>query len=244
MIEMIKPLEKPYKSDFIPVDKWVPEEQDRIFKTTKGSLKAPIDQILGVKNESFNTFILSTKRCYNGETMLYHTPSYLNYFEKFYDPDHELLMIMSKIKYMMDYQPSYTREMFLSDLNRYIMSPSIMKKAHMMNEDNYMLNLDQKKYRNEKNPNLMYSDKHAKLLMWMSLIINMMIPLLTHFIYINKIPDTNDFLLDEFHYILDYIDKNMGVNLYGKLYATAFTNISKNNKDNTGLWEMQDEQIA
>ena len=72
----------------------------------------------------------------------------------------------------------------------------------------------------------------------------MMIPLLTHFIYINKIPDTNDFLLDEFHYILDYIDKNMGVNLYGKLYATAFTNISKNNKDNTGLWEMQDEQIA
>ena len=228
------------KDWFIRVDDWIPEEEDRIFKTTKGSMKAPIDRILGVENEGFNTFILSTKRCYNGDTMLYHTPLYLNYFEKFYDQDHELIAIMCNIKYMIDYQTEYSKEMFFNDLNRYIMSNSIMLKAHMMNDDNYMLNLDQKKYRNEKNPTLQYSDKHAKLLMWMSLMINMMIPLLTHFIFVNKITDTNAFLLEEFHLILDYINQHMGVDLYSKLYATAFTNISKDNKDNSGLWEMQD----
>ena len=239
---MIKLITGNYKKSswFIPVDSWVPEEQDRIFKTTKGSLNIPIDKILGIENNNFNTFILSTKRCYNGDTMLFHTPLYLNYFEKFYDPDHELLVIMCNIKYMIDYQAGYTKEMFFSDLNRYIMSSSIMMKAHMMNDDNYMLNLDAKKYRNEKNPTLQYSDKHAKLLMWMSLIVNMMIPLLTHFIYVNKITDTNTFLLEEFHCILDYIDTAMGVNLYNKLYATAYTNISKDNKDNSGLWEIQD----
>lgn len=228
------------KDWFIRVDDWIPEEEDRIFKTTKGSMKVPIDRILGVENEGFNTFILSTKRCYNGDTMLYHTPLYLNYFEKFYDQDHELIAIMCNIKYMIDYQTEYSKEMFFHDLNRYIMSNSIMMKAHMMNDDNYMLNLDQKKYRNEKNPTLQYSDKHAKLLMWMSLMINMMIPLLTHFIFVNKITDTNAFLLEEFHLILDYINQHMGVDLYSKLYATAFTNISKDNKDNSGLWEMQD----
>lgn len=241
--ETLIPVIQRYKrGEFIPVDSWVPDEQDRIFKTTKGILKAPIDRILCTENDQFNTFILSTKRCYNGETMLHHTPLYLNYFEKFYDTDHELLAVMANIKYMIDFEKDYSKEMFFLDLNRYIMSNSIMIKAHMMNDDNYSLNLDMKKYRNDKNPTLQYADKHASLLMWMSLIINMMIPLLTHFIYVNKITDTNDFLLEEFRSILNYINVHMGVDLYSKLYATSFTNISKDNKDNSGLWDMQDEQ--
>ena len=57
-----------------------------------------------------------------------------------------------------------------NDINKYIMSDSIIAKASMMNEDNYTLNLDSKKYRNDKNPTLQYNDKHAKILMWLSLI--------------------------------------------------------------------------
>lgn len=226
---------------FIPVDQWVPEEEDRIFKTVKGALKLPVSQYYGIQdNENLDTFVLSTKRCYNGEQMLNHNPLYLNYFEKFYDIDHELLMIIYRIKYLIDYQKDYTKEMFFSDLNRYIMSPSIIQKANMMNDDNYSLNLDSKKYRNDKNPTLQYSDRHAKVLMWLSLMMNMMIPLLTHFIYVNRITNTNEFLLEEYDYILDYIDKVNHVDIVTKLYATASSNVLKDNKDNMGLWEMQD----
>lgn len=226
---------------FVQVDQWVPSESDRIFKTTKGALKLPVSQYYNINNnESLNTFVLSTKRCYNGEQMLEHNPLYLNYFEKFYDTDHELLMIIYRIKYLIDYQKDYSKEMFFSDLNRYIMSPSIIQKAHAMNNDNYYLNLDSKKYRNDKNPTLQYSDRHAKLLMWLSLMINMMIPLLTHFIYINSITNTNQFLLEEYDYILDYINRVEHVDLITKLQATAFSNVMKDNKDNMGLWEIQD----
>ena len=224
----------------IPVDQWVPDEQDQIFRTCKGALVLPVSKYFNVENDSLDRFILSTKRCYNGDKMLYHLPLYMNYFEKFYDTDKELLITLFRFKYLIDYQKDYTKEMFMNDLRRYIMSDSIMIKAHMMNEDNYCLHLDQKKYKNDKNPSLQYTDRHAKILMWMSLIVNMMIPLLTHFAYMNKISNVNDFLLEVFNMILEFIDKTMGVDLYSKLYETSISNISKNSKDNAVLWEMQD----
>ena len=133
-----------------------------------------------------------------------------------------------------------TPEMFYNDLNRYIMSDSITTKAHRMNEDNYCLGLDLKKYRNNKNSSLQYTDRHAKILCWMSLMYNMMIPLLTHFIYVKKIADVNGFLLKEIDYILDYIDRNMHVNIESKIFETAYSNTEKNSKDNSVLWDMQD----
>lgn len=224
----------------IPVDDWVPEEQDKIFRTCKGALVLPVSKYFGTENDSFDKFILSTKRCYNGEKMLYHLPLYMNYFEKFYDPDSELLVTLFRFKYLIDYRRDYSKEMFIYDLRRYIMSDTLMIKAHMMNEDNYCLHLDLKKYKNDKNPSLQYSDRHAKILMWISLVINMMIPLLTHFAYMNKISNVNEFLLEVFDMILKYADNTMGVDIYSKLYETAFSNISKNAKDNSLLWDVQD----
>lgn len=241
LMERIDQLSSRKGESFIPVDEWEPEPEDRIFKTTKGALILPVSQYYGIpNNDNFNTFVLSTKRCYNGTTMLEHLPHYMNYFEKFYDQDHELLMIMYKIKYLIDYQEGYTKEMFFNDINKYIMSDSIIAKASMMNEDNYTLNLDSKKYRNDKNPTLQYNDKHAKILMWLSLMMNMMIPLLTHFIYVNRITNTNQFLKEEYDNILQYINDVMNVSIITKLQATASSNILKDSKDNKKLWEMQD----
>lgn len=226
--------------NFIPVDEWIPEEEDKIFRTCKGALVLPASRYFNVPNESFDNFILSTKRCYNGDKMRYHLPLYMNYFEKFYDPDKELLVTMCRFKYLIDYHKDYTKDMFINDLRRYIMSDSLMIKAHMMNNDNYCLHLDQKKYKNDKNPSLQYTDRHAKILMWISLVINMMIPLLTHYAYMNKIVKVNEFFLEVFNMIFKYVDSTMGVNIYSKLYETAYTNINKNSKNNSLLWDVQD----
>jgi c-di-AMP phosphodiesterase-like protein len=101
-----------------------------------------------------------------------------------------------------------------------------------MNRDNYSLNL---KYRNKKDPSLQYTNKHGSIMMKMSLMMNIIIPLLTHFIAVKKIQNCNGFLLEVFDYVLHMFD----IDLYNKLYETSLTNISKN-KQRHPIWNKQD----
>lgn len=224
----------------IAVDEWIPQEEDIIFRTCKNALILPVSQYFNVDNDKLDRFVLSTKRCYNGEKMQQHLPHYMNYFEKFYDTDKELLVTLFKFKYIIDYQDNYSEEMFINDLRRYILCDSLMIKAHMMNEDNYCLDLDKKNYRNNRNPCLQYSDKHGKILMWMSLTINMMIPLITHYCYMNNVADVNNFLLRVYDIILQYVTATTYVDIYSKLCETTLSNVDKNSRDNSGIWDLQD----
>lgn len=227
-------------SSTIPlVDNWKASNEDRIFRTGKGVLILPVSKFYKIDNENLDKFILASKRCYNGAKMLSHLPHYMNYFEKYFDPDKELLINLFRIKYLLDYEEEYSEEMFINDLKIYFMGASLINKAWMMNEYNYMLDLDNKNYHNDKNPSLLYTDKHAKTMMWLSLMINMMIPAITHFIYVKGITDSNDFILKIYDILLQYINNVFGINIYGKLYDTAASNIARNLKDNPILWEMQ-----
>lgn len=221
------------------VDSWKPNPEDLIFRTCKGALVLPVQQFYNLENENLDRFVLASKRCYNGTQMLIHMPHYMNYFEKYFDPDKELLINLYRMKYLLDYEESYNETMFIYDLQRYFMSESLMNKASNMNDYNYSLDLDKKNYHNDRNPSLLYTDRHAKIMMWMSLMINMMIPVLTHFIYMKSILSPNDFLLKVYDIILKFINDNMGVNIYGKLYDTAASTIGRNLKDNQVLWDMQ-----
>lgn len=225
---------------FIPVDQWEPSDpMDQIFKPCKGAVWLPVTQFFGINDptkDNLNLFVLSTKRCYNGDIMREHISKYLNYFEKYYDQDLELAMAVSKIKCNIDLIPGYTKEQFKYDIERLILSDSICMKAVLMNNDNYALHLDEKKYKNEKNPSLIYSDRHAKIILWMSLLMNMVIPLATHFIYINKIPNANEFLLWIFNSILNLTD----VDIYNKFYETSSSNVNRSSKKHERLWNRQD----
>lgn len=142
---------------FVPVDEWQPAcPEDEIFKTVRGAIMVDISSYYGLEpNPQFDSFIMSTKRSYNNPDMRAHTVQYLNYFEKYYDTDHELLAIYYRLKYLIDIEPAYSKEAFLYDLERYIMHGPISLKIGFMNRDNYALNLT---YKNLKNPNLQYSD--------------------------------------------------------------------------------------
>ncbi len=221
----------------VPVDQWVPEREDIIFQSCKGSLILPVAQYYGVENENLNIFSLTPKRCYNGNIMREHLPKYLNYFLKYYDQDKELLLAYFNMKYVLDYHGDmYEKEQFILDIKRLILSPSILNKAYVMNEDNYSLDLDEKNYRNDKNPALQYGDKHAKTLMWMSLLMNMVIPLSTHYILIKNIQEIDEFLLEVFEAIMDLTD----IDIISKLYETSNSNITRNAKSHQGLFQLQD----
>lgn len=219
------------------VDSW--KNNENIVKEVKGSMILPITDYYGCddgSNNDLNYFILSGKRCYNGNIVRSHCSLYLNYFEEYYDTDKELVAIYSNFKYLMDYEKDYTKERFINDLDRYILkSPDILTKVYMMNNDNFIpLSTS---YKNTINPALQYDNKHCKIMMEISLLMNLIIPLLTHFIYVNNIKDPDTFLLEIFDKLLHRYD----VDIYNKLYETAISIISKSSDhEDIGLWEQQD----
>lgn len=221
------------KPEFI--DDWIPNGNDEIFKTVKRYFIAPVSMFWNVDISSgLDMFDLSTKKCYNSQEMRDHMPHYLNYFEKFYDQDKEYLTILCRIKFMMGYGGSYNKNSFIYDIRRYILSDSILSKVTRMVEDNYRLTLN---YRSTSNPALQYTDEHAKMMMIMSMLMNMIIPLLTHYAYINKVTDIDSYLLEIYDYII-YLYPN--VDIYSKMYETCISNVSKNEQRNKGLWMKQD----
>ena len=218
----------------ILVDDWIPNAEDEIFRHTKGAIMLPVSEFYNMKPDiNFDSYVLSPKRCYNSDEVRAHCCKYLNYFEKFYDIDHELLSIYYYLKYMIDCEPRDSKDIFFADLKRYILGNSILIKARNMNIDNYSLNLT---YKNRSNPGLQYTDKHGAILMEISLLMNMCMPLLTHYLFRNKIQTVKDFLLEAYDMIFDlYPD----VDIYNKLYETAASNINHNATKNSLLWSMQ-----
>ena len=119
------------------------DPEDIIFKHSKGAIILPVSKYFGVTdNQQFDYFILTSKRCYNNDNMREHICKYLNYFEKYYDVDHELVAVYAQIKYLIDCEESYTGEAFIYDIKRYIINSRIGTLLHEMNSDNYILNLE------------------------------------------------------------------------------------------------------
>ena len=219
-----------------PVDTWeVTDPNDKIFSNTKGIIFIPVIQALGLSEDymALNYFIMSPKKCYNSQVMRDHTCQYLNYFEKYYDPDKELIMVISRIKYLIDSFPDYDKINFIYDIKTYIMSDNLRKKAWQMVEDNYSLDLQYKNI----SENLQYTDDHAKIMLWMSLFMNFTIPLITHFAYMKKEGIIDEFIMGIFDLILYMFP---GIDIYSKLYETTISNVSKSETKNATLWAKQD----
>ena len=68
---------------------------------------------------------------------------------------------------------------------------------------------------------------------------NLCIPIITHFAYMRRESNIDEFLLDIYDYIL-YAPPFASVNIPAKLYETSISNISKNEKNNAVIWAKQD----
>lgn len=158
-LDLIEGIEffSPPEEERAPIDEWQPTcPEDEVFKTVRGAIITDVSSVFQLpSNPQLDSFIMSSKRSYNNPDMRAHTIQYLNYFEKYYDRDHELVVIYARLKYLIDFEPGYTKEAFLYDLTRYIMNGSISLKVGYLTRDCYSLNLT---YKNLKNPNLQYSD--------------------------------------------------------------------------------------
>ena len=123
---------------------------------------------------------------------------------------------------------------FIYDINRYIIQPSLIQKVFNMVDHNYQLELS---YKSANNPQLQYTDDHAKALLKASILMNMIIPLITHFAYTRRIGDIDEYLLDFYDYILYCPQLSANVDITSKLYETSISNVNRNAKNNPVIWQ-------
>ena len=226
---------------FVPVDQWWPQEMEEVIINCRpGFFIAPLSIYFDISmnlGDNFNKFILSTKKCYNSIAMREHLFRYINYFCNYYDTDNEYLSVLVAMKSKIDrFEVStYPIDVFFYDMERYIIYSNIANRVQQMVDDNYYQVLN---YTNIKSPSLQYTNDHAKLLHKMSIIMDLCIPLLTNYAYMHRL-DTkiDDYLLSFYDRIL-HMDNS--INIYSKLYDTAYTNVLANQKNNQGIWIKQD----
>lgn len=240
MVKELRSIVKRQEREFIPVDEWVPSEEDLIIKNVSKCIYVPLSELfLGQKDSFLDFFQMSAKRCYDGENVKNHLCHYLNYYLKFYDKDKELLVQYYRIKYMIDCMgEAYTKDAFMYDLKQYILDGPIWIKTSFMNEDNYNLDLNKKREKNTGKmiPSLQYSDKHGIILMHISLIQLIFIPLLVHYLTVRNYMHIKEFLLEAFSMILDKYEDQ--VDIYSKLYETSSSTVNKNAQIHRVLWDM------
>lgn len=216
----------------IKVEDWKNKKRksDVLKKISKQALEIRFDEIFGCKEyKTLNTFILKPKQAYYNNTNEY--CPHINYFMKFYDTDNELILSYLKLKIQCDRNKKYPKEVFIADLYDYILSPEMVSKIEKMVDDNYEITLSSKNF---KKSSIEFNDEHGAILLQISMAVRMFIPIVTHYIYINGINDSDEFLYNSFEGLLsgDYFGK--GVNIYNKLYEFIYDRIYKASKKNMG----------
>lgn len=225
------------------VDQWKPQPEDIYFTNSKDIIVAPVSRYykLPDNNARINYFWIKPKKSYNSDLLRDHCCHYLNYFEKFYDTEKEYFTNLAYVKLLIDYYPEYNINNLIYDINRYFIASdpnriSIINKVAQMVERNYSLELS---YKSANNPQLQYTDEHAKALLKASIMMNLIIPLITHFAYERKVSDIDEYLLDFYDMIL-YSPEFAYVDIPSKLYETSISNVNRNAKNNAIIWAKQD----
>ena len=247
--------------DKVPIDLWMAPPENKVFTHIRGAIIAPIHKIFGLTDDDpsnilIDYFYVTPKRCYNSDTKIKdgkfiigfrdHCTNYLNYFVTFYDKELQLLNFYAQIKYMIDVQTEhYNLNNFKSDLWKYFINPNASYQAQYLNFQIDKMNMEQYNlelnYKNNKSPVLEYTDFHAKLMLKISIMQNMLIPLITHFIVKKNIvaAKVKDILLDIFDLLFQAVKMIYNIDLTAKICETTFSNVTKNTNSNPILWDMQ-----
>lgn len=227
------------QKEMIPcADEWKPAPNEIYFTNAKDIILAPIAAHFHIDepNPRINYFWIKPKKSYNSDLLRDHCCHYINYFEKYFDVEKEYFVNLCHLKFLVDYANGYSISNFMIDINRYILQPSIYEKVRLMVESNYSLELS---YKSANNPQLQYTDDHAKVLLQASILMNLCIPIICHFAYSRKLGDIDEFLLDVYDNIL-YAPQFSGCNITAKLYETSISNVNRNAKNNAIIWAKQD----
>ena len=234
----------PVPEGVIPVDEWIPEEQD-IYAGFQGKiLFIAFDKIFERNTiHEYNFFDISLKEAYYKRLNV--ITRYINYFLKFYDKDKELLMAYMKLKYMIDAKhiTELKRESMIRTIQKIMFSESMCEKIKKMSTDNYRVDLTtdiktKKTVTKSYAPVMQFNEHHAEILMRISVAIKFVIPVVLH--YIKTYYDKEEVKLNLYKYFMPLFTNKIlveDVNILGKLHHTIASRVNSYAKPDRAMYD-------
>ena len=206
---------------------WKPKPKDCLVHSDGKLFYVDFDRIFGIpKLGNYNRFYIK-KSSY--EKQLDVIVRYINFFMKFYDPEHEMATNYLKIKFTIDKQKRFTAdnpEELIDLIYEIFFSDSIIQKINQLVEDNYLDDIESseefKKYINKEKKHLEsleFTNKHIKILLRISFGMKCISPLMLHYVFLNniKIEKDSDLIYNFYRRLFDIFTD--GVQLYNKLFV-------------------------
>jgi hypothetical protein len=227
----------PLKEGVIAVDEWQPDDEDNIVGYAGKSMIIPFDKLIDkINTDALNIFFVSHKDSYCKQF-----PSiarYINYFLKFYDTDHELIMNYLHCKFMIDSRKTNpSRKAMIDMIYKYFVTPTMYDKVKRFVHDNYRIDLSQNKEAGkEYSESLEFTNKHAEILMLISTFIKFLIPLVMHYISVVKGRPEVKNLIYYYRPLFDLTYEIEDVNIYVKLFHSILVKVNFNETNNPAIW--------
>ena len=226
-----------YKKNSHGYYEWKIPEEDQIFKYGEKSITVDFGRFFDGKANVLDTFYILYKDSYVRKLNL--ITHYINYFIKFYDPDMELLMNYFRMKYYIDSKKiNLSRKKFIEILYDTIVTDTLYDKVTKMVEDNYRIDLSQRPGSKIKySPALEFDNDHAKVLMKISVIVKILIPLILHYISLNKDKNEIHSLINYYRPLFFIVEEKDNINIYAKLYTSIGAKVNLSETKNKRIWE-------
>lgn len=230
------------KNEFVRVDEWVCPAEDAIISYDGKLIVVPFDKIFKRDNIAvLNSFIIKKESYVSKLANITH---YMNYFIKFYDTNHELIMGYLRLKYMIDNKDKNIKLVgFIRAVYSILFTESMKEKITHMVEDNYYIDLtakDDKKY----NESLEFTEDHAKLMMKISISMRLMTPVMFHYINANAAGKVKNRAKDKtamhrfYEGLFGMFDDD--IDLYNKLWISIWARVNVNYLRNKLMWEQRE----
>lgn len=219
------------------VDDWTIMNKGGVYKIDKNrNVIVRFDKILNVpKNNTVNEFLILRTSYKN---RLDKVVGYSNYFFKYYDPKKEVINKIGLIKGIIDVKcKKVKKKYFMTLVSDIVLTTSFIRSIENMVDDNYLYILGKNSIVNEYHDHII-SDKYGKRIMCAVVAINILYPLIIHFVTTcNKKDD------DLYEYFLPIIDifSDEVIDIYEKIAMFVWSIIQISAKKNRKLWRQRAE---
>lgn len=220
---------------------WTATVEDQIFSfdPASASVIGHYDTILGLKRDYRLSIFDIKKRHYNQKMndILFH----INYFEKYFDPEHDLYAGILRVKYIVDTHPNLEVKAFEKCMFKEIISNEFIQKIKRMTDHVYKINVDtQSSVRYSNTPKI--TNEQAKQICATSFAFRCIVPICIHFTNNNShFPKKKDYigaLNGIYSKIVDMIEEN-DVKFFLSLCRFVEYRCNKEYATNRGTWEQK-----
>jgi len=223
--------------EFIRIDEWEPSKKD-IKITYDGKLVViPFNKIFDRQNnDALNNFIIK-KESYVKK--LDHITHYINYFIKYYDKDNELLLSYLKLKFLIDNKDNNIPiSTFIKLVYNILLTNTLVSKINDLVEDNYYIDLSSDDTGKKYNETLEFTQKHAKVMMAISMAMKIMVPIMFHYLNSYGLIKDRKYIFRFYEGLFDLFGKE--VEIYNKLWISIYSKVNVNYVRNSVIWSQRE----